>query len=531
VKDVKSLLLTLAGILSAGGLSAQEGRGKPDDWFVTKTPPKSQAPPQQISSSELIPILPGPPAVPESASERKRPPSPDYLMGKVVWGQSSSIGNVTLHDWNLAANDLEHIMQQARSRGFAYFPAQTKLNEFDFDPKRLPALMISGVRPLKVSPAQAKKLREYVLNGGMIVCDSVYGSPFFYESALELFNQMFPESRFRVLPADHPLYHMVVDVDKAQYACGTPPKADGRKGEGEKGSGGDSPYLEGIYVGSRVGVLLSRYGLGCGWEGKMDIFPLLQERGLKPSAYSVQTARQIGDNLAAYIIGYAQAGEIEGQPELFGLPDQKDPTAEFVFAQIKHDGAWNAHPGAARTLLSNLKRFSTIPVNLKRVGVDPAKDDLAPYPFLYLTGLDDFVLAPQAVPRLRNYVENGGTLLINNSLGLAAFHQAVPREMARLFADKPLKQLPAAHPLFSSLFDIKRVDYAPTLRKHMGKELGDQPLLFGLMVGEQKRLGVIYSPYDLEAGWNEVYYPLLRGYEPLSAQQLGMNIIVYAMTH
>jgi hypothetical protein len=504
-------------VLAAGScVHAQDGRGKPDDWFVTKTPPKVEAPPKQISSSELIPILPGPPAVPESATERKRPPSPDYLMGKVIWGQSASIGDVTVQDWNLAGNDVGYFMQRARECGFSYHASNMKLNEFDFDPKRLPALMISGVRPLKFGPEQTRKLREYVLNGGMIVCDSVYGSPHFSESAVAVFNQMFPESRFRVLPPDHPLYHMLVNVDKVKYDCG---------------EGSDKPALEGIYIGSRVGVLLSRQGLGCGWEGKMDIFPILQKRGLKPSAYSVESARKIAENLAAYIIGYAQAGEIEGQPELFGLPDQKDPTAEFVFAQVRHDGHWNSHPVAARSLLSRLKQRSVIPVNLKRVAVDPAKDDLAPYPFLYLTGLDDFVLSAQAVTRLRKFVDDGGTLLINNSLGLAAFHQAVPRELGRVFADKSLKQLPDDHPIYRSLFKITKVEYSPVLRKAKGAELNNQPVLYGMAFGEDKRVRVIYSPYDLEAGWNEVYYPLLRGYEPLSAQQLGMNIIVYSMTN
>jgi hypothetical protein len=329
---------------------------------------------------------------------------------------------------------------------------------------------------------------------------------------------MFPESRFRVLPPDHPLYHVLVDVEKVSYFCG------GKD---------DRPFLEGMYVGSRVGVLVSKFGLGCGWQGDMSAFPELQKRGLKPASYSVESARAIAQNLAAYIIGYAQVGEVEGQPELFGLPDQKDPTAEFVFAQVKHNGHWNAHPTAARSLLLRLKEHSAIPVNLKRVAVDPGKDDLSPFPFLYLTGLDEFTLSADAVAKLRKYVDDGGTLLINNSLGLAAFHQAALRELGRIFPDKnqKLEQLPAEHALYSSLFKVRRVDYSPVLRKTKGKELKDQPVLFGIAFGEDRRVRVIYSQYDLEAGWNEVNYPQVRGYEPLSAQQLGMNIITYAMTH
>jgi len=151
----------------------------------------------------------------------------------------------------------------------------------------MPSIWISGVREVRFTPDEVDNLRQYVLNGGMIICDSVYGSPWFYESALKVFDEMFPESRFRVLPEDHPLYHMVVDIEDVNYHCG---RDD------------NEPFLEGLYIGSRVGVLVSRYGLGCGWQGNMDVFNTLLERNLAAKAYSVESARQIGTNLAPYIL-------------------------------------------------------------------------------------------------------------------------------------------------------------------------------------------------------------------------------------
>jgi hypothetical protein len=47
----------------------------------------------------------------------------------------------------------------------------------------------------------------------------------------------------------------------------------------------------------------------------------------------------------------------------------------------------------------------------------------------------------------------------------------------------------------------------------------------------KEKLRVIYSPYDLEGGWNEVRYPLSRGYQSDSAKKLGSNIIMFVMTH
>ncbi len=55
---------------------------------------------------------------------------------------------------------------------------------------------------------------------------------------------------------------------------------------------------------------------------------------------------------------------------MFGLPDQKRPTDELVFAQIKHHGAWNVHPGAAPSLLHQLQEEAAVNVNLKRVAVN-----------------------------------------------------------------------------------------------------------------------------------------------------------------
>ena len=497
------------------GVCAEGGRGKPDDWFVRGSEtPRERRPTQFVASGETRDIIPDAPGAPLSQTERKRPPSPDYLISKVRWGAGAIIQDQHVEDWNLAPNDVEQFMHMARQNNFMYHWSQTRLEQFSYDPKLMPAILISGVREVRFDPAHIDKLREYVLRGGTIVCDSVYGSPWFYESALEVFGQMFPESRFRVLPPDHPLYHMLVEVDEVEYHCG---RDD------------NEPFLEGLYVGSRIGVLLSRYGLGCGWQGNMDVFDTLLERGLSARAYSVDSARRIGTNLVPYILGYNRVGEIEGRPEMFGLADQRSPTSEFVFAQVKHEGAWNAHPGAARSLLIRLQQESSIPVNLRRVAVDLAEDDLVPYPFLYLTGLDDFRLSDRQIEGLRTYIDGGGTLLVNNTLGLATFHQAAMREIRRVFPGNEFGVLPVSHAIYGVLHDVRRVQYTPTLRMDRGEELGDRPVLHGMHI--DGKLRVIYSPYDMASGWNEIRYPLSRGYEASSAKKLGMNIIMYSMTH
>jgi hypothetical protein len=491
-----------------------DSRADENDWFIyLGTKEAKKAPRKNINAAEALPPLPLP-ATPLRRTERKKPPQPDCLVGKVIWGESASFTDTTgnkleIADWNLCPTDAEKFVQSARALDLQYHWQNTNLNGFHFDPKKLPALLFSGVRTLKLSDSHIQALRDYVLSGGMVICDSIAGSPYFYESAKTIFLRAFPESRFRVVAADHPLYHMIVDVDKV--TC-------------RGGKGRSEPFMEGIYIGSRVGVLVSKFGLGCGWNRNTE-----RLKGLRDAAYyDVKSANEIGVDLAAYIVGYAEVGLVEGRPEIFGLADQTRPTDEFVFAQIKHDGLWNVHPGAATALLTKLRRYTSVRVNLKRVGVDVIQDDLSSYPFLYLTGLDNFSFSEQEVSALKQYLNSGGLLLINNGLGLSTFDTAVRREIAKFLPGVTLEPIPAGHNLHGGIFDTSTVQYCPELAKSK-PGLGRQPHLLGAMM--EGELRVIYSPYDLEAGWLEVHYPQMRGYESISAQRLGMNIILYLMTH
>ena len=493
-----------------------------DDWFIrAEEPPKHKAARGAISSAESWGVGAGPPgfSIPMSQTERKKPPEPDYLVSKVIWGEEATFTDTTgktlpLADWNMSPTDLRTLVKEGLAvGGQPYHWSNTNLGTFSYDPRTLPCLVISGVRTIRMHDGQIKALREYVLRGGMLIVDSIYGSPHFYESSKRVMQRMFPEEAVRVLPSDHPLFHVFHDIDEVTY-----PEEPERK----------KPYIEAIYVGSRIGILISKYGLGTGWEGKQNVFPLLKKKGLKPLYYDIESSRRIAANICGYIVGYADAGAVEGTPEMYGLPDQKTPSDEFVFAQIKHDGAWNVHPNAASTLLNRLRSHSSIRVNLKRVVVDPDVDNLRRYPCLYLTGMDTFKFTPKAISALRRYVEGGGRIVVNNGLGMATFHQAVLAELQKIVPDSPLAQLPADHEIFRSLFTIEQVAYTPTLQKNE-PELNGRPVLFGAKVDDDYR--IIYSPYDMEAGWLNSFYPMMKGYQNESALQMGMNLITYVMTH
>jgi hypothetical protein len=498
--------LVLAGVFGAiAGVSAAE-----NDWFVPLGPPPEAAP-RRISSGEAFPPLPLP-ATPLRRTERKREPSAPKLASKIIWGESASFtydnGNKTqVADWNLCPGDLQQLVKRANERlGINYSSDSMSLTSFEGDPAKMPVLFFSGVRTVKFSPSELELLRNYVLRGGMIVADSIAGSPYFYNSMREALGKALPELSFRVLPPDHPIYHIMGDVDKVTYP---------------KNLKSDEPLLEALYVYSRAAVVLSKYGLGCGWDGHE--VPLLKQA----IYYDVDSANKLGINLLAYAIGYANVGRQEAKPELYGALDEKRPSDEFVFAQIKHDGAWNVHGGGASRLLEELRRDTALRLSLKRVPVQPGKEDLSSFTFLYLAGLDDFQFDSAAVAALRRFLDNGGTLLINNGLGLRTFDTAVRRELRKVLPDASLGPVPPTHPIFSAVNKLAEANYTPAaLAQRPGLTA---PYLEGISLNGDLR--VIYSPVDLEAGWQGLDHPLARAYEPDSALKLGVNIITYAMTH
>jgi len=420
-------------------------------------------------------------------------------VGKAIWGETASFTyengmSTKIADWNLCPADIQQLLRKgSRWFGLSYGSEAVKLSSFHGDPTRTPLLLFSGGRTLKLNDTQISLLRSFILNGGMIVFDSIAGSPYFYTSAKDVVGRIFPEAMVRTVPSDHPVYHILYDVEEVSY----PKKPDSR-----------TPFLEGIYVGSRIGALISKYGLGCGWDDHE--VPLLE----KAVYYDVDSANKIGLNLIAYAVGYANAGREEAKPELFGAVDEKRPTDELVFAQIKHDGAWNVHPGAASALLRRLRQNTSLRVSLKRIGVDPGSEDLASFPFLYLTGLDDFRFDEKAVTALRRFLGSAGTLLVNNGLGLQTFDKAVRRELKKILPDSTLVRVPLDHPIYSAVFKIAEAEYTPAVLKE--KPELNVPFLEGIAINGDLR--VVYSPYDMESAWLSCEYPLAKAYGPRSGR-------------
>ena len=132
-----------SGMLALPGLGlAQEGSGPVD----CGPPPKAK--PQSRTGGESFPPLPLP-ATPLRRTEKKRPPAPPSLIGKMALGPVRFVRKgdqrVQYRDWMTDPADLASLLAWTNQKlGINYGKAEADFEHFSFDPRELPALLFAG---------------------------------------------------------------------------------------------------------------------------------------------------------------------------------------------------------------------------------------------------------------------------------------------------------------------------------------------------------------------------------------------------
>ncbi len=119
--------------------------------------------------------------------------------------------------------------------------------------------------------------------------------------------------------------------------------------------------------------------------------------------------------------------------------------SKFAFVQLQYNGGnWNPRPNAGKRLMWELIKRTSIEARIDTITVRADDDNLFEYPFLYMSGDQEFPpLSDKEIGNLKLYLEFGGTLLIDDSIGKSdfGFDKSVRREIKRLFPNKVFESL------------------------------------------------------------------------------------------
>lgn len=498
----------IAGSASVAGLAALESSAWPlaveasaaeanDRKLGTCGPPPRKSP-QRQTAAEGMPPLPLP-VTPLRRSEPKAEPAPPVMVAKLEYG--------TTQDWNTDPGDVDNLMRHCREGlGLWYGWRQMNISELVANHQagkrtKVPLLYISGHESFEFNPDEREAINRYLFDGGTLLGDACCGRREFAESFEKEIRAILPDRAFDVLQIDHPLYRAFYRYESVHYVA-----YDG----GVRNEYQAAPELLGVNIGSRAGVIFTPYDMSCGWDEHTH------QRGAR---ILPGDAIRLGINMISYVAALRQLADVQSVTREIHSPSDR-PRQQFILAQLRHHGDWNPDPNSTYQWLRHLSQESSLAVSFDYRPVDPQESQIAPYPFLYLTGFRQPRLTDEQVGSLRRHLQAGGFLFINNCSGYNEFDRHVRSLVGRLFPDESLEPLPAEHPLFSSLFTIAELRDRQTSKP--------RPIeLEGISI--KNRLVLLYSKNDAVSHLKQVSDPYGNGYDAESCRQILVNTVAYAL--
>jgi hypothetical protein len=224
-----------------------------------------------------------------------------------------------------------------------------------------------------------------------------------------------------------------------------------------------------------------------------------------------------------------------------------DTRYDFILPRVKFDcdnrvpDAWNISPGGDWNLLMALKET----VRCKVKFPDSSSDydpyygqaehfnaivdfsELPPlknYPFLFMTAEGEYTFNDTWKKNLKRYLTEGGFLLMDDCVFNGAgdfFYQSSYKLLEEVFGKSSVQMIPKNHEVFHTVFDHQALG---------------QPHLHGVNHGARgvfldNRLAVFLCSTDIHCGWNDRLGRWFGVQKHKQSIELGINIIMYALSH
>ncbi|MEK9507368.1 DUF4159 domain-containing protein [Gaopeijia maritima] len=233
--------------------------------------------------------------------------------------------------------------------------------------------------------------------------------------------------------------------------------------------------------------------------------------------------------------------------ELPQTPQDPDRIREFFFTRAAYTsyggfgrrggGSWRTDfPEADRHFMVVLKRLTNLDGYDDYNAITLTDPALRRYPFLYALEVGRMSLTGPEIQGLRDYLEAGGFLVIDDFWGGQEW-QNFEYEMARVLPGREIVDLTLDHPLFSTFYDIEEVRQTPAIGRGVNgvptweRPDAQVPLVRGIYDDEGRLMVVINFNTDLGDAWEHAENPFYPLEYSTYAYQVGVNMVVYGMSH
>jgi hypothetical protein len=214
---------------------------------------------------------------------------------------------------------------------------------------------------------------------------------------------------------------------------------------------------------------------------------------------------------AAWLMGVVNL--VPDPQDVGGEPEGIVRVGNLIYAGDKTSTCFSDH------FLTQAEQDSTISTSRQLHPVKLSSDEVFEFPLVIMTGDGEFTLLDVERQNLRRFVERGGFILASAGCSSPEWDRSFRSEMAQLFPDHPMQQIPMSHPIFHTVYDVTELQ---------GLHRTPRPLE-GISIGS--RLGVLYSVDGLNDTAHTSGCCCCGGNEITNDEQINVNILAYALLY
>jgi Domain of unknown function (DUF4159) len=253
--------------------------------------------------------------------------------------------------------------------------------------------------------------------------------------------------------------------------------------------------------------------------------------------------------LAAFLLvaaaQFPQQGEIDMDGRSFAPADPREK-AEWTFARFHYDlggqyggygfERWAADwPKADRQFILGIRRLTRIQSRSTEQVMDANSDDLYNWPWIYIEDPGGWRLSEKQAARLREYLLRGGFIMADDSHGDDEW-EVLLQGMHMIFPDRQIEDLPDSDEIFHVAYDLDDRVQIPGTRYIWGRRWpygldSATPKWRGIRDDKGRIMVAICHNSDVGDAWEWADSPRYPEHEASVAYRIGVNYIIYGMTH
>ncbi len=219
---------------------------------------------------------------------------------------------------------------------------------------------------------------------------------------------------------------------------------------------------------------------------------------------------------------------------------------EFYFSRVAYrgyrgfygrGGSWATdYPKADQIFLSFIDRLlPNLDAFEKEFVVLLQEPELRRYPFLYALEVGRMSLNPEEVEGLRSYLLAGGFLVIDDFWGTREWEN-FEYEIRQVLPEYEIVDLSIDHPIFTTFYEIEEIIQVPNVNQGVyggptHERDGYVPMVRGIHDENGRLMVIINWNTDLGDAWEWADNPRYPLKYSTYAYEMGVNFIVYAMSH